>query len=831
MSDIITAHSIPARTLLVLAAAWLAACGDDGGTEPAPIEIETVEVTPAAVTLTAVGQTHPFTAQAIDTDGNTVDDATFEWTSSDTAIVTVDASGVATARGTGSATITATTENVSGTGTATVDQTVAGLGFRTQPDSTEAGEAMSPAVQVEVRDSGDAVVSDADIPVTLELADTSGGARLHGTTTVNAVNGVASFSGLSIERADTAHQLVATSTGLPDATSASFPVTPLDPVAMAYLTAPMDSTTAGEPLGAQVAFRDTFGNVVTWATDTVTIELADTAGAALIGATAAAPTDGVARFDTVTIEVADTGYTLLAAAANVDTVASPPFAIRPAAPNHIAPQQLNFTGGVAEGPTSGLEYVVADTFGNVVDTATTSFMMALSAPAFPGTTMDGRLTTSAVNGVAVFDSVVIDKPGTHGVTVSATGFADLADSVATFLFPSVNLQLAAGGTHTCTPTGTGPFCWGSNGSDQLGAPLTAMDSVAVASDSDVDFELVSADSAHSCGISDYEDGQRLYCWGANGSGQLGIGATGGTAGSPTPVQAPAGGPTSFTWVSAGARHTCAVGSDFFAYCWGDNSQGQLGIGTTGPGTDSLTLVTDSIQFLAVAAGANHTCGIRSTGATDTTQVYCWGDNASGQLGDGASPTDRTSPVQVGGTTEYVFVDAGRAHTCAVEAGTGDVDCWGANDQGQLGDGSSVASSDVPVATSTTALLRSDGTAWGRLAVGSKHACAVAAGGIECWGDNDDGQLGTGSTTVDSNVPVAVDMTAFEGADPTPPMVFQWIAAGGSHSCTFEYDPNDADGDLILGLTGYYCWGANGNGQLGNGTTLGSPTPVRVIQGH
>jgi alpha-tubulin suppressor-like RCC1 family protein len=186
----------------------------------------------------------------------------------------------------------------------------------------------------------------------------------------------------------------------------------------------------------------------------------------------------------------------------------------------------------------------------------------------------------------------------------------------------------------------------------------------------------------------------------------------------------------------------------------------------------------------VALGFSHTCALTSTGV-----VECWGANESGELGDGTT-TRRTQPVTVGGLdAPAAQVDAGGAgHTCALTT-AGGVECWGRNRYGQLGDGTTTDRSS-PVEVSG---LQSGVT---QIAVGGDHVCALTdTGAIWCWGHDDNGQLGDG-TTANSSVPVHV--TGLGG----PAAV---VSAGGDHTCA------------LMPGGGAKCWGANGNGQAGDGT--------------
>jgi alpha-tubulin suppressor-like RCC1 family protein len=219
-------------------------------------------------------------------------------------------------------------------------------------------------------------------------------------------------------------------------------------------------------------------------------------------------------------------------------------------------------------------------------------------------------------------------------------------------------------------------------------------------------------------------------------------------------------------------------------CWGTNTSGQLGDGTTTLSLDPVTVPTLA-GVIAVAAGSSRTCALGSGGG-----VRCWGAGYA------------VDPVAVTTIAGALDIAAGPQFTCVL-AGDGTVRCWGDNTFGQLGAAAGPTSS-----TPVTALNVSGATA---IATGSRHACAIVAGGaVKCWGENYYGQLG-GSRGYDTAIQggFAADyVTSLSGATA--------ITCGSTHTCA------------VVGRTGVKCWGRNLDGQLGDGTRNAAFTPVDVV---
>ena len=288
--------------------------------------------------------------------------------------------------------------------------------------------------------------------------------------------------------------------------------------------------------------------------------------------------------------------------------------------------------------------------------------------------------------------------------------------------------------------------------------------------------------AHACAILTYRS--TVACWGLNSSGQLGDGTTNAHF---TPVAVT--GLSNVRGLTLGGAFSCALLNAGTVRCWGRGTSGQLGNGAK---TSSPTpvVVSGLSGVAAIAAGHQHVCALLAAKT-----VKCWGDNSSGQLGDHTS-TARTTPVSVPGLTNVAAITAGGNQSCALLA-TRVVKCWGANTFGQLGDGSTAnRNSPVTVADITAAI---------GVATRGSHTCAVLGNGsVRCWGLNSSGELGIGSHT-NERVPVTVGRLTGARA----------IAAGDTETCA------------LLANATVACWGANSYGQLGNGTTTVRTTPGLV----
>ncbi len=345
---------------------------------------------------------------------------------------------------------------------------------------------------------------------------------------------------------------------------------------------------------------------------------------------------------------------------------------------------------------------------------------------------------------------------------------------------------------TKTDRNTKIYGWGGNGNAQFVDPAygTTDQPSAVEITGLNDIRRISLGiSGHACGI---DSNDQAWCWGEASNFKQGHN----NFGSNQPPTKVIGENSNFKSISAALRHTCALKYDGTAWCWGYNSDGQLGDGTIGGSRATPEQVVDITDFIDIRTGGDNTCGIRKN-----KELWCWGEDDNGELGNGTLLTadlPRPSKVQnLSGVVQIGF--AGYDSICALTE-SGNVWCWGQNDRGQLGIGSVTADQPLPVKTkvlsdviqiaqyregASACALKQDGTAW-------------------CWGHGFEAQLGNGSTSRQETPTQVATITDFVK-----------ISTLGQGGCGLR-----ANGEI-------WCWGADGSGQLGNGavTTGSQYTPV------
>lgn len=330
----------------------------------------------------------------------------------------------------------------------------------------------------------------------------------------------------------------------------------------------------------------------------------------------------------------------------------------------------------------------------------------------------------------------------------------------------------------------GESLWGKQGN---GITEDAKSPVDVSTLIGMDVSLAAAGRHHSCAIVT----GITYCWGSNGNGQLGDGSYSDQHSAVKVLGLKDGKTTS---VVAGAQHSCAV-NEGDVWCWGWNKYGQLG--TTKTEETRSAILVEGLprgKVTAVVLGNIHTCALAEG------DMWCWGYNQSGQLGNGTR-TQSNVPVKVNGLPagKTTYITAGEHHVCSVNSGN--VWCWGTNALGSVGDGTTVdkliptAVLNLPAGASTVV----EAGHWGR------NTCSITSGVAWCWGDNANGQIGDGTVTR-RLTPVKVTGLPTGITD---------FAVGSLHTCAI------VSGNI-------WCWGNNTNGQLGDGTLTQRLKPVRVV---
>jgi len=409
--------------------------------------------------------------------------------------------------------------------------------------------------------------------------------------------------------------------------------------------------------------------------------------------------------------------------------------------------------------------------------------------------VNAQIPADASGGSAVTVQLSIGGVDSNTVAIAVNGPAGPSGSMIT-----------GGEEHTCASSRAGAvFCWGSNADGQLGngtntksltpVPVTGLSSGVVGVTTGQDFTCALTQAGN------------VMCWGSNTTGDLGNGTTND---SNVPVQvldvagtAPLGGVIA---ISAGQYFVCAVTSAGAVLCWGDNADQELGPEPSGFRTGLPNVVTGiPAGMAAISAGGGEACAVTSTGA-----AWCWGGSGTGVLGAGPN-LPNGDPVAVlnlagsGPLTGVASISAGFQDACAV-TNAGALLCWGANQAGEDGNNTNTSVNSPAQVLN----LAGTGPLGGITAVstGDNDTCAItSAGGVLCWGDAFNGELGDGAGRPSSEIPVQVTgLTSGVTA----------IASGYHHNCA------------VLSSGGVMCWGFDINGQIGDGNTNDVFTPVAVV---
>ncbi|HLE10025.1 MAG: hypothetical protein A2504_00755 [Bdellovibrionales bacterium RIFOXYD12_FULL_39_22] len=433
----------------------------------------------------------------------------------------------------------------------------------------------------------------------------------------------------------------------------------------------------------------------------------------------------------------------------------------------------------------------SNAYGQLGDGGTVSSNRPVSTGVVAKTVASGNLFSCAIN-----SSYGLECWGDDGAMLSS-------QTSPTTIFASNVFNVALGANHACVVAGSEIKCWGDNSYGQLGQDIilvpTATSPTILASPLSEQAIYLALGANHSCALT---VSGKIYCWGSNEYGQLGDSVL--DVYSEIPVQLASSGASKLV---AGSNHTCAVVGGV-AQCWGDNFSGQLGAGDSGDIKTSLTSVlalSDITTNFNLSAGDQHSCLFYAHG------MRCWGDNTIGQIGFPykASGQDYLRPLKVAGAGMGQVI-TGTNHSCYLVGRT--IRCWGDNSSGELGISlvTATASSPTSVRADLSGTILTDVTA---LALGQKFSCAVIGGGVKCWGENEQGQLGIGSAVDKNYASEVINLSAGSYA--------YKIAVGEAHACAYLNSMSDP-------MPGIKCWGANNDGQLGDNTTTAHSTAVDVF---
>jgi alpha-tubulin suppressor-like RCC1 family protein len=317
------------------------------------------------------------------------------------------------------------------------------------------------------------------------------------------------------------------------------------------------------------------------------------------------------------------------------------------------------------------------------------------------------------------------------------------------------------------------------------------------------FTKIAAGRYHTCGV---KSNGEVWCWGLNSVGQLGAASQSFSSNVPLKVS----GTQTFVSVSVGDFHTCALASDAGVYCWGNNNTDVLGTTTT-ESCGTITCSRSPIRsagtttFLGVAAGAAHTCALDSNSA-----ALCWGYNVLGEIGSTTYATSTSSPVTVPGGKTYTSIVAGYRFSCGLDTAQA-LYCWGYGDDGELGTlaVSSCIYGSASYLCSATPIAAGTSEKFTQIAAGTAFGCGLAStSNVLCWGYGRDGEIGNGALQ-NAGTPIAIKL-----AGP-----WSSVATGSFHACALR-----ASGAA-------YCWGLNNYAQLGDGSKVyANPEPQAVTGG-
>lgn len=657
---------------------FLTATGCSGSAEPTP----SVVVTLAKAVLEYVGETVQATATLTNLPG-----ASVTWRSLDESVATVNTTGLITAVANGATSIQATAGGVTGATSVTVAQQPAAIVFTIQPGEARGGIPLGTQPVVRLDDAGGTALAGTGPSVSLTLGENPAGGTLMGPTTVEATDGIASFTELAIDRVGSYVLVASVPDGL-QGRSVPFDVT-LGPLSLdsSSVTVERDAMFVQDTIAVTATVRDAGGNQFPQGGNDVSFVATD--GSSSVG------------FGPV-IDNGDGTYAAELRGVGFGT----PVIVRAAIDGQLTTRDE--------------------------PAATVIGFTAIGAGGWHTDVPD--VTRGATCGILNTSELYCWGDGTFG----NLGHGAFANSPSPVLVAGGHLwqSVSVGELVTCGITTDGAaYCWGSGDSGGLGNGESGNGSAdnraePTAVITDVPFRYIAVSPFNgACAVTNGDAGA---CWGTNTFGRLGDGTR-----TDRDVPTAVAGGLSFGSLDLGIAFGCGVATDGAGHCWGTSSGGVLGTGDTPPPDDcdgipcalQPVAVSGGLSFspLSVATGGNVACALEQS----TAKAFCWG---SGDIGDGSQGS--STPAEVAGGLAFTMLDANDLFICGLTT-SGDAYCWGDNREGQLGIGSQ--------ANASTPQLVQGGFSFIAIATGRRHACGLLADGVaQCWGGNGSGELGDGT---------------------------------------------------------------------------------------
>jgi alpha-tubulin suppressor-like RCC1 family protein len=713
------------------------------------------------------------------------------------------------------------------------------LAFTQQPSSSAvAGINLSTQPQVSIYNYTNQVVTSATNTVTITpYTDSSCSMPASGTFNIAGNNlipssGVATFSGINYNLPATIY-LKASASGLTSACSTGISVSPGAPYLISIHTQPTTAGTVGSNFGLTVRLYDSFGSLSPAAHNILVTayKSSNCSGAtSSLSGNSTTSVNGTATFSsivfseigTMSLKITDTtNGSVLSACTNA-------IAIDGGAPTKLTFQTQPASSGKAYSTFLSSPVVrVEDAANNIVTTSINPITISAytnsgcTTPAGGTLFSTASLTSTPSYGLASFGGMSYSTAQTIYLKATSAGLTSACSNAVTVT--GMAKKISANEESTCAVMEGNVYCWGSNTYNRVGNSFTGPNynyPSQVVGVGGVGFLSNITDVAlglhHVCAL---DSAGSVYCWGRNDYGQIGDNTT---VAKNTPIQVlgvgAVGNLSGITDITAGYLHTCALNSSGNVFCWGYNGHGQMGDNTTTTRNTPVQVkgvgnVGNLSNITSISSSDYHDCGLSNAG-----EVYCWGYNGYGQMGVN-NGTQYYTPVKVlgvgavGNLSNIVQLSSGGHGSYGfncVVNNAGNVYCWGYGGNGELGDNTAVSKS-IPVQVKGVANV-GNLSGISSVSAGGYHACSVAtSGSVYCWGHGPQGQLGDNGT-VTRYTPVQV--LGIGGTGNLNNIIA--VASGSYHTCSVAND----------GQT--YCWGQNNVGQLGDQTITYRSVPVKVV---